>query len=193
MLKIARLRIILVFVWTLFVLGSAKGQVNIGVLGGLNLSNSDGQSFRSSNRIGLQTGGFLTYHLTDYMALQGEPSFNIARLRSKGTGNDDLNGIQKGTKSLQYFNFPVLFKLKITPGFALLVGGEFNKLLNDEDYRLGNGGQAFKGGQRLGYSFGLELGKMYFRYRGLGKFTRVKENLNAQINQYQVGMRWSLL
>lgn len=192
MLKMAKLRIIQLFVLIFFISTKTEAQVNMGVLGGLNLSNSDGQNFRSSNRIGLQVGGFLTYHFTDHIAIQGEPSFNITRLRSKNVSSDHPNEIPKGTKSLQYFNFPVLFKLKITPGFALLAGGEFNKLLNDKDYSLVNGDPAFKSGQRLGYSLGLELGKIYFRYRGLEKFSQANNSSNAQINQYQIGMRWTL-
>ncbi|WP_437919555.1 outer membrane beta-barrel protein [Sphingobacterium sp. LRF_L2] len=172
---------------------SASAQVNVGINLGGNLSNADGVSFRSSRRLGFQAGGTLTIGFHKHMAIQAEPSFNLTRIRANDETSNREDGIQKGNKSLQFFNLPVLFKLKITPAFALLSGIEFNKLINDQQYRLNNDEPAFKSGNRLGYSLGAELGKFYFRYRGVSKSTRVGGNWNAVIEQYQFGIRWILI
>src|SRR5690606_41246360 len=85
----------------------------------------------------------------------------------------ETKGIDKGNKALHFFDLPVLFRLDVTPGFALLGGVEFNSLLNEDRYRLNNSAPAFKSGIQLGYTVGLELGKFYVRYRGFERSTEV--------------------
>gem|GEM_PF-2340771 len=102
----AKLRIIQLFVLIFFISTKTEAQVNMGVLGGLNLSNSDGQNFCSSNRIGLQVGGFLTYHFTDHIAIQSELSFNITRLRSKNVSSDHPTKYQKERNLYSILIFP---------------------------------------------------------------------------------------
>ncbi|WP_144036499.1 hypothetical protein [Sphingobacterium psychroaquaticum] len=122
--------------------------------------------------------------------LQTEPTFNLTRIRANSETVDDPNGISKGNKTLIFFDLPILFRLDVTSGFTLLGGTEFNKLINDNNHLLNNGEKAFNRGSRLGYSFGLELGKFYFRYRGVERKTNVYRNWNATIQQYQFGIKW---
>jgi len=44
----------------------------------------------------------------------------------------------------------------------------------------------------MGYTFGLELGKLYFRYRNVERKTGVYHNWNTSISQYQIGVKWNL-
>ncbi|SJN19034.1 hypothetical protein FM107_01600 [Sphingobacterium sp. JB170] len=168
-------------------------QIDIGISGGVNLSKPDGTYFRSAGKVGLQVGAFLTYHLTDHFALQGEPSFNVTRIRANDEGKSISNGLNKGNKSVQFFNLPLYAKLKITPNFAIVGGPEYNKILNDGDFRLNDGAEAFKDSGRFGYGLGLDIGNFYFRYRSLKKFDEIGDTHDLKLNQYQIGFRWKLL
>lgn len=167
-------------------------QIGAGIKLGGNLSHADGLSFRSTNRVGFQVGGIVSYHFRPNMAIQVEPTYNVTRVRTNSETVDQVNGIAKGNKALQFFDFPVLFKLDLTSNFALLGGLEFNKLLNEDKYLLNNGEEAFNRGSRMGYTFGLELGKLYFRYRNVERKTGVYHNWNTSISQYQIGVKWNL-
>jgi len=170
----------------------AFSQIGLAVKLGGNLSHANGLSFRSSNRLGFQVGGVLRYYFHSNMAIQAEPTFHLSRIRANSATLEKNNGIKKGNKALHSFGLPVLFKLNVTPSFALLGGVEFDKLLNTEEYLLNNGEQAFKGGYRTGYSFGAEMGKIYFRYRSIRQGTRIYNNWNADIQQYQFGVKWNI-
>lgn len=171
---------------------SAFSQVGVGVKLGGNLSGADAASFRSSKRLGFQVGAVVSYHFRSNMAIQTEPTFNLTRVRANSETVDETRGITKGNKALHFFDLPVLFRLDVTPRFALLGGVEFNSLLNEDKYRLNDGGQAFEAGIKLGYSVGLELGKFYFRYRGFDRSTNIHRSWTTAIQQYQVGVRWSI-
>lgn len=168
-------------------------QLNIGVLGGFNLSKADGQNFRSINKIGLQFGTFFTYHFTDHLALQVEPSYNISRIRTNSNSQQLTDGIGKGNKSLDFFALPLLMKITIVPKFAILGGVEYNKLLNTDAHRLNNGENAFKENGEVTYSAGFEISKFYFRYRHLKNFDQIGGINNSRLHQYQFGLRWKLL
>jgi len=176
----------------LLAVGELSAQVSAGLRLGGNLSHLDGNSFRSAKKIGLQAGIALQYSLTKNLALQAEPSFNIARVRANEQTQTMDAGIEKGTKSLHYFHIPLFFKLCITPKFALLAGPEWSKLLNESKYQLNNGRNAFQHRTRLGYSVGLELGSIYFRYREVKRVTNVHADAHAAIAQYQLGFKWDL-
>ncbi|NGM65694.1 outer membrane beta-barrel protein [Sphingobacterium sp. SGR-19] len=167
-------------------------QVGLGIKLGGNLSGAEAPSFRSSKRLGFQVGAVVSYHFRPNMAIQTEPTFNLTRVRANSETVYETKGIGKGNKALRFFDLPVLYRLDITPRFALLGGVELNSLLNEDKYRLNNGDQAFKDGTRLGYTVGLELGKFYFRYRGFERSTNVHRSWTTAIQQYQVGLRWNI-
>lgn len=171
----------------------AFSQIGLGMKLGGNLSHADGLSFRSSNRVGGQVGGVLRYHFRPSMAIQAEPTFNLTRIRANAETAHQETGIPKGNKALSFFDLPVLFRLDVMSSFALLAGVEFNTLLNKDRYRLNNDEEAFKGGIRLGYSLGAELGKFYFRYRFVERQARVHRSWSPGIQQYQLGMKWDIL
>ncbi|AIM39056.1 hypothetical protein KO02_21985 [Sphingobacterium sp. ML3W] len=181
---------IVVLLFLLIPVSKSFSQIGVGIKFGGNLSHADGLSFHSSNRVGFQAGGIISYHFRPNMAIQVEPTYNISRIRANSETVDYLNGIAKGNKALQFFDFLILFKLNVTSGFALLGGIEFNELLNEDKYHLNNGERAFNSGSQLGYTFGLELGKLYFRYRAVERKTVVYRNWNTLIEQYQIGVKW---
>ncbi|KGE13735.1 outer membrane beta-barrel protein [Sphingobacterium deserti] len=183
-------RHLLILMFSLLYAPTLLAQVGLGIRLGGNLSNANGDGFRSAKKIGFQAGAALRVDISKLFAVQAEPSFNIARIRANDQTAIYPEGIQKGTKSLHYFNLPVLLKLKITPGFALLGGVEFNSLINDDRYRLNNGAPAFRSGVRFGHSVGLELSRFYFRYRGMKRPSDVHGNWHADIEQYQLGMKF---
>lgn len=170
-----------------------QAQIGIGVLGGGNFSKGIGAEFRSSNRIGLQFGAFLSYELNRYFSLQVEPSYNISRIRTNETTQALPNGISRGTRSVDYFNLPLFAKLTITPGFALLAGIDFSKLLNEDRHLLNNGLPAFNTNLNTGYALGVEFGKLYFRYRRQNGFSRINDQSDSYIQQLQIGLRFRLL
>lgn len=179
---------------TLFLtIGSqAFSQIGLGVRLGGNLSHADAISFRSSNRVGFQVGGVLSYHFHPKMAIQVEPTLNLSRIRANSETIHEANGIDKGNKALYFFDLPVLFRWDIARSFALLGGAAFNTLLNDDKYRLNNGEKAFKGGTKLGYSFGAELGKFYFRYYAVERSANIHRSWSPNIQQYQIGVKWDI-
>lgn len=187
-----KFRCILLTVLCLMFVSEGVSQVGMGVKLGGNLSGADAPSFRSSKRLGFQVGAVLSYHFRPNLGIQAEPTFNLTRVRTNSETVHETKGIDKGNKALHFFDLPVLFRLDVTPVFALLGGVEFNSLLNEDKYRLNNNDQAFKDGTRLGYTFGLELGKFYFRYRGFERSTHVHRSWTTAIQQYQVGIRWDI-
>ncbi|TYR37591.1 PorT family protein [Sphingobacterium phlebotomi] len=184
-----RLLLILLF---LTIGNQSFSQIGLGVKLGGNLSGADALSFRSSKRLGFQVGAAVSYHFRPNMAIQVEPTFDVTRVRANSETVHETNGIDKGNKTLHFFDLPVLFRLDVTSGFALLGGIEFNSLLNEDKYRLNNNEYAFKEGTRLGYTVGLELGKFYFRYRGFERSTNVYRSWTTTIQQYQAGVRWDI-
>lgn len=192
MSKNTRSTLIVLLLFLLIPTEKVFSQIGAGIKFGGNLSHADGSAFRSANRVGFQVGGIVSYHFRPNMAIQVEPTYNMTRIRTNSETVDQVNGITKGNKALQFFDLPVLFKLDVTSNFALLGGLEFNKLLNEDKYLLNNGDEAFNKGSRLGYTFGLELGKFYFRYRNVERKTGVYQNWNTSISQYQIGVKWNL-
>ena len=191
--SLAMLRGILLLVLYFAVINGCFSQVGIGVKLGGNLSAADAVSFRSSKRIGFQLGAVASYHFRSNMAIQVEPTFNLTRLRANAETSHEPTGIGKGNKALQFFDLPILFRLDISPKFALLAGANVNSLLNEEKYLLVNQEEAFKRGVRLGYTVGVELGKFYFRYLGFDRQTNIHRSWTATIHQYQVGIKWDIL
>lgn len=187
-----KFRCILLTLLCLMLVSEGFSQVGVGIKLGGNLSGADALSFRSSKRLGFQIGTAASYHFRPNMAIQAEPTFNLTRVRTNSETVHETKGIDKGNKALHFFDLPVLFRLDVTLGFALLGGIEFNSLLNEGKYRLNNNEYAFKEGTRLGYTVGLELGKFYFRYRGFERSTNVYRSWTTTIQQYQVGVRWDI-
>jgi hypothetical protein len=192
MFKNIRFTITVFLLFLLIPVTESFSQIGGGIKLGGNLSHANGLSFRSTNRLGFQAGGILSYHFKPSMAIQVEPSLNLSRIRTNSETVAQINGISKGNQTLHFFDLPILFKLDITSGFSLLGGLEFNELLNEDKNKLNNGDRAFNKGSRLGYTFGLELGKFYFRYRAVERKTGVYRNWNSVIEQYQIGAKWIL-
>ena len=60
-------------------------------------------------------------------------------------------------------------------------------------HRLNNGAQAFVRRPNVGYMLGIDLGNVYFRYRNMRRYNNIIENGHAQLNQFQLGLKWSII
>lgn len=170
----------------------ASAQLGMSIKAGGNLSGTNGAAFRSSKRVGFQIGGDLTYHFNDNIALQAEPAYNLIRIRNNDQTAQRAYGIGAGTRKLEYMSVPLYLKVNFTRVIAIMGGLDFNFLLNDDRYKLNNGDNAFRSRPRTGYSFGAELGRVYFRYRKFNRTNNIIDNWNADIEQYQLGYKFEL-
>ncbi|MGE8378875.1 MAG: outer membrane beta-barrel protein [Sphingobacterium sp.] len=170
----------------------ALAQFGMGLRAGGNLSGTNGSAFRSGKRIGFQIGGDLRYHFNKNIALQAEPVYNLMRIRNNDQTAESEYGIGAGTRKLEYMSVPLYLKVNFTRTIAIMAGLDFNFLLNDDRYKLNNGENAFRGKPRTGYSLGAELGKVYFRYRKFNRTNDIIDNWTADIEQYQLGLKFEL-
>lgn len=167
-------------------------QFGMGLRAGGNLSGTNGSAFRSGKRIGFQIGGDLRYHFNKNIALQAEPAYNLMRIRNNDQTAESEYGIGAGTRKLEYMSVPLYLKVNFTRTIAIMGGLDFNFLLNDDRYKLNNGANAFRSKPRTGYSLGAELGKVYFRYRKFNRTNDIIDNWTADIEQYQLGLKFEL-
>lgn len=170
----------------------ALAQFGMGLRTGGNLSGTNGSAFRSGKRIGFQIGGDLRYHFNKNIALQAEPVYNLMRIRNNDQTAESEYGIGAGTRKLEYMSVPLYLKVNFTRTIAIMGGLDFNFLLNDDRYKLNNGENAFRSKPRTGYSLGAELGKVYFRYRKFNRTNDIIDNWTADIEQYQLGIKFEL-
>lgn len=170
----------------------ALAQFGMGLRAGGNLSGTNGSAFRSGKRIGFQIGGDLRYHFNKNIALQAEPVYNLMRIRNNDQTAEREYGIGAGTRKLEYMSVPLYLKVNFTRTIAIMGGLDFNFLLNDDRYKLNNGENAFRSKPRTGYSLGAELGKVYFRYRKFNRTNDIIDNWTADIEQYQLGLKFEL-
>ncbi|MDF2478951.1 MAG: hypothetical protein K0S24_4434 [Sphingobacterium sp.] len=170
----------------------ALAQFGMGFRAGGNLSGTNGSAFRSGKRIGFQIGGDLRYHFNKNIALQAEPVYNLMRIRNNDRTAESEYGIGAGTRKLKYMSVPLYLKVNFTRTIAIMGGLDFNFLLNDDRYKLNNGENAFRSKPRTGYSLGAELGKVYFRYRKFNRTNDIIDNWTADIEQYQLGLKFEL-
>ncbi len=167
---------------------------HIGLKGGANISSADGDHYRSLHKVGLQGGVFLFYNFKPNLGIQVEPMYSSARINVHRNYDREDPMIGNGTKKLTYFSVPILFKVDLGNFMSLLAGPEFNTLKNDDRYTLNDGRQAFKSSTQLSYSLGIDMGMLYFKYRGgLKGFSNLPNDGHARIGQYQLGIRWKII
>lgn len=105
---------VLLSLLTVGILGASAQNFQVGVKGGVNISNFNGSNFGSIEKkalIGFHAGGLLRFQLGSMLALQPEALFSTqgATLKNTSTSND---------YKVDYVNIPVL--LQVIPG-----GGSF--------------------------------------------------------------------
>lgn len=91
-------------------------QLQVGVRGGLNISNIIGKDVKNNGfKLGPHVGGFLRLHASDKIIIQPEVLFSM-----KGVSNNA--GGSKWSQRLNYVDIPLMIGLKPTEGFGILLG-----------------------------------------------------------------------
>lgn len=116
-----------------FLLVSATGfaqTFQLGIKGGVNISNFTGGDFKDLDKkslVGFHAGGFVSFFLGDHFAIQPEVLFS-----SQGAKLDNAGDEQN--LRVSYVNVPVLLKYRFTGGFYLEAGPQIGfKVSEDTD------------------------------------------------------------
>lgn len=88
----------------------------LGLKGGVNISNYTGGDLENSSIVGFHAGATVAYLLGDHFSIQPEVLFSAQGAKVKGIGNNE----EKFT--VKYINLPVLAKVRFTGGFYLEAG-----------------------------------------------------------------------
>ncbi len=108
-----------IIILSLLAVGTVKAQhINLGIKGGLNVYNIDGNS-QYKSKAGLNLGVLGHIHLTDKFALQPELYYSSQGAK---TENPDIN------INLNYLNVPVLFQYMFDNGFRIQAGPQLGFL-----------------------------------------------------------------
>lgn len=174
---------------SLLISSSAMAQdhhANIGVKGGLNLSNINGNG-QADVKPGLHLGLFTHVHLTKQFAFQPEIMYSAQGTKYGGSDNS-LN--------LDYINIPLLFQYMFDNGFRLQAGPQVGLLVNAKT-KSGNTTVNVKDGYNS-LDLGLSIGGSYvFVDSGFGLDARYNHglsnihdsnSLNATNRGFQLGV-----
>lgn len=174
---------------SLLISSSAMAQdhhANIGVKGGLNLSNINGNG-QADVKPGLHLGLFTHVHLTKQFAFQPEIMYS-AQVTKYGGSDNSLN--------LDYINIPLLFQYMFDNGFRLQAGPQVGLLVNAKT-KSGNTTVNVKDGYNS-LDLGLSIGGSYvFVDSGFGLDARYNHglsnihdsnSLNATNRGFQLGV-----
>jgi Outer membrane protein beta-barrel domain len=141
---------------------------HLGIKGGTNISQINGQSFDQSFKFGYSLGAFAELNINKKWGLQPELLWN----QSKTTTTDDFNLIYQGVSgqniTLNYLSIPILLTYKPIPLLSLQIGPQFGILLDQSANLFQNGENAFKkgdfsilGGAQLNFG-GFRAGARYY-------------------------------
>jgi hypothetical protein len=148
----------LAFVMSVLISTAATAQhhhPNIGIKGGLNLYNLDGNG-KSNVKSGLHLGLLSHIHLTNQFAFQPEILYSMQGTKYDGSDNS-LN--------LDYINIPLLFQYMFDNGFRIQAGPQVGFLVNAKA-KTGNTTVNVKDGYNS-LDLGLSIGGSYV-YPGTG-------------------------
>ena len=100
----------------------AQTHVQLGLKGGLNVSNIMGDNFDYNPRASFHAGGLAHIHLNKQWALQPELVFSAQGSKYSNSGNDYIT-------KLDYLNVPFLFQFMTASGFRVETGPQLGFLL----------------------------------------------------------------
>lgn len=102
----------------------------LGIKGGVNISNFTGGNFENLDKkalVGFHGGGFVSFFFGDHLALQPEVLFSSQGAKIKDAGDEQ-------NLKVSYINVPVLLKYRFTGGFYLEAGPQIGfKVSEDTD------------------------------------------------------------
>jgi hypothetical protein len=154
--------------------------IHIGVKGGANINQIEGQSFDGTYKFGYLVGGFAELNLNKTIGLQPE----LLWVQAKATTTQDFNGFYGGftgqNVSLNYLSIPVMFVWKPIPLFSFQLGPQFGVLINQSGTLFENSQRAFKTGD-VSAAAGIQFYLGHFRLGG--RYFKGLENMGrSQIN-----------
>lgn len=108
------------FVAALLLVGttSMAQTFQLGIKGGVNVSNFNGGNFHNIDKkslVGFHAGGFVNFQFGDHFSLQPEVLFSSQGAKLEDAGN-------KENIKISYINVPVMLKYRFTGGFYLEAG-----------------------------------------------------------------------
>ncbi len=112
---------------------SSKNDIKLGLKVGANYSNvfdSKDNTFHADSKFGLAVGGFLSIPFAEYFAFQPEVLFSQKGFKGTGT---ILGSPYEFTRTTNYIDIPLLFAIKPTAHFTVLVGPQYAFLLKQTD------------------------------------------------------------
>ncbi|MFH1004609.1 MAG: porin family protein [Bacteroidota bacterium] len=121
--------IILLCAWTFSV-----AQISGGPKAGLNVANFLGENLKGYNyKLGFHAGGFFNYAFTDVFSIQGEVVFSQKGSTFKYSyipppPSAPNNTETKGSYTLNYIDFPILFQLTLSTGSYVYAGPMISSL-----------------------------------------------------------------
>jgi hypothetical protein len=101
---------------------NAQTHVQLGLKGGLNVSNTMAENFDYNPRVSFHAGGLAHIHLNKQWALQPELVFSAQGSKYSNNGNDYIT-------KLDYLNLPFLVQFMTASGFRVETGPQLGVLL----------------------------------------------------------------
>ena len=143
--------------------GAMSQGFQLGIKGGVNISNFTGGDFqdvKKSSLVGFNAGAFLGFLLGDHFSIQPEVLFSTQGAKFESAGD-------KQDYKVSYLNVPVLAKYRFTGGFYLEAGPQVGFKLNENipdqtiDHFAKNLDLSVAGGLGFHSSMGLGIGARY--------------------------------
>jgi hypothetical protein len=176
---------------------NAQGGFRLGIKGGLNLNQVEGQSFNNEFSYGYHLGGFAEIDFTKKFGLQPELLWNqtstqvnssFSTLYPTLTNPNTLN--QHVT--LNYLSIPLLLRYNLGGMFSIVAGPQFGILMNKDQNLLQNGQKAFSDGDFsmvAGLQINLKTLRLYGRYNiGLKNINEIDQQDKWTSQQIQLGV-----
>ena len=153
---------------TVIITGSYAQGFHIGVKGGTNITQIQGQSFENGFKFGYSLGGFVELNLSKQWGIQPELLWNQSKTTTAYNFNQIYNGFYGQDVTLNYLSIPILLSFKPTPLLSLQLGPQFGILMSQPSNLGDNISNAFKtgdfsilGGAQLNLG-ALRVGARYF-------------------------------
>jgi len=114
----------------LFSISLCAQKYQLGLKGGVNLSNFTGGDFKAvknSSLLGFHAGGFISFLAGSNFAIQPEVLFSTQGAKLENAGD-------KRDFKVSYLNVPVMFKYRTNGGFYLEAGPQVGFKLGEDEY-----------------------------------------------------------
>lgn len=176
--------------------GNAQGGFRLGIKGGFNLNQIEGQSFDNGFTYGYHLGGFAEVDFNKKIGIQPEVLFNQTNTKVASGFSSLYPGITNPNYSedvrLNYLSIPILLRYNVGSMVTLLAGPQFGILINQHENLMQNGQDAFAKGD-FGMVGGLQLNlsmlRIYGRYNiGLKNINDIGQQDKWTNQQIQLGV-----